>query len=88
MRGKLAILRQCFRDMPHDFAGLRVIQMEVEEVNQSPNVTTPLPSSTKELSSKSTTCVQLQGTAGVAESNMTDNRRESNWGSDWVDDGS
>jgi hypothetical protein len=24
---------------------------------------------------------------GPVESNLTDNRRESNWGSDWVDDG-
>lgn len=27
------------------------------------------------------------GTAVLAESNLTDNRRESHWGSDWVDDG-
>lgn len=30
----------------------------------------------------------FKNTAEVAESNLTDNRRESNWGSDWVDDGS
>jgi len=29
----------------------------------------------------------LKDTAEVAEVTMTDNRRESNWGSDWVDDG-
>lgn len=87
MRGKLAILRQCFRDMPYDFAGLRVIQMEVEEVNQLQSVTMPQPSRTKEQCFRNTTCAQSLGTAEVAESNMTDNRRESNWGSDWVDDG-
>jgi hypothetical protein len=60
------------------YAASHVTQMEVEEVNPSPQSPTKKPSSTKEQSLKKSTSVSGPGTEGVAESN---------WGSDWVDDG-
>ena len=42
------------QDMPQDFVDSPVIQMEVEEVNQSQNATTKQPCNTKEQCSKNT----------------------------------
>jgi len=64
--------------MPLDSEDSPAIRMEVEEVNPSQKLTTMKPSSIEVLSTKSTTSVTSAGRVAHAESN---------WGSDWVDDG-
>jgi len=56
------------------------IRMEVEEVNPSQKLTTMKPSNTKTSSTK-----KLTSASSLAK--VVPVERESNWGSDWVDDG-
>jgi len=87
MRGRLRSLLRSLLAMPLDSEDSPAIRMEVEEVNPSQKLTTMKPSSTKTSSTKKLTSASSQEKEVAVASNLTDNRRESNWGSDWVDDG-